>query len=94
MKTRIKVTYVAMQADDGRIPIMTASTFKDLEKGINDYYGVDKEYAKCLGFTPYYTKYPDEYEGYFTYKCSDDSVDHIRVYCIEYYPRTVYEVNE
>lgn len=92
--TRVQVTYIAMQADNGRIPIVSASTFENLEKGLDYYYGVDAGYAIKKGFTIYNTKYPDAYEGYFIYECSDGSIDEVRVYCIDYYPHTVYEINE
>ena len=64
MGTRVKVTYIA--TSDG-VPIVSASTFDNLRKGLDDYYAIDRTPAKCLGFVPYETKYPDEYEGHYTY---------------------------
>jgi hypothetical protein len=96
MGSHVKVTYVALN-EDGK-PIMTASEFDDLRKGLDDHYGVGRLDAQCLGFTPYYTKYPDEYEGHYSYSYSwivkDEKVteiDVIKVYCIDYWPHTIYE---
>jgi hypothetical protein len=96
--TRVKVTYVAMDLN-GYKPIMTASTFEDLRVGLDDYYGVHKGEAECWGWNPYEGKFPDEYEGYFTYAWKNvtrDEVtvvkDKVKVYCIEYHPFTTYEV--
>ena len=92
--SRIKVTYVAMDVD-GYKPIMTAETFEDLKKGLDDYYAIDRTDAKCLGFTAYNTKYPDSYEGYYEYEWTqiirDEKTtekDTIRVYCVDFYPET------
>jgi hypothetical protein len=90
----IKVTYVAMEAD-GHKPIVTAETFDDLKKGLDEYYAVDRTDAICLGFTPYVTKYPDDYQGHYGYKWTmiirDEKIiqiDTIRVYCVEFFPTT------
>ena len=101
MGTRVKVTYIAMDCD-GNKPIVSASTFEDLKAGLDDYYGCDGRGGECLGFTPYQTKYPDEYEGFFEYKVTmflsgkdrEPKVytDTVKVYCIEFYPHTTYEV--
>lgn len=95
MGTRVKVTYVAMDCDGNR-PIMSADSFENLKSGLDDYYGCDGRGGECLGFTPYQTKYPNDYEGYFEYKVTMDNTktysDQIKVYCIEYYPNTIYEV--
>ena len=96
MATRVKVTYIAIS--DG-VPIVSAGTFDDLRKGLDEYYAVGKTDAQCLGFVPYKTKYPDEYEGHYSYSYSTmirdvkhTDIDVIKVYCINYYPHTVYEV--
>lgn len=90
----IKVTYVAMDVD-GYKPIMTAETFDDLRKGLDDYYAVDRTDAKCLGFFPYETKYPDSYEGQFQYTWTHivrdekfPQLDIIKVYCVDFFPLT------
>ena len=92
--SRIKVIYVAMDVD-GYKPIMTAETFEDLKKGLDEYYAVDRTDAQCLGFTPYDTKYPDSYEGHYTYTFTmilhdqkETITDTIRVYCVDFYPET------
>lgn len=97
MATRVKVTYIALDKD-GNKPIMSAATFEDLRKGLDEYYAVGKTDAECLGFTPYQTKYPDDYEGYYEYKwfmlIRDELVeyiDKIKVYCVEFHPYTVYK---
>ena len=101
MSTHIKVTYVALN-EDGNKPIMTANTFENLLNGLNEYYGVGKdESAECLGFRPYNTKYPDDYEGYYEYKyivkqhdnTIDEYIDKIKVYCVDYHPHTVLTLN-
>lgn len=96
MATRVKVTYVALNEGE---PIVSASTFDDLRKGLDDYYAVDRTDAQCLGFVPYETKYPDEYEGHYTYTYTSivrdqktTELDVIKVYCIDYFPHTKYEV--
>ena len=94
MATRVKVTYVAVS--DGA-PIVSAGTFDDLRKALDKYYAVGKTDAQCLGFVPYNTKYPDEYEGHYTYSYpshdeKSTDLDVVKVYCINYYPHTVYEV--
>lgn len=102
MGTRVKVTYIGMD-NDGNRPIMSASTFEDLKAGLDDYYGCDGRGGEYLGWTPYETKYPTEYEGFFEYRVSmvhssrdtEPTVytDIVKVYCIDYYPHTVYETN-
>lgn len=100
--TRVKVTWVAMNDDK---PITTADSFDNLRKALDAYYAVDRGEAECLGFYPYHSKYPDDYEGYYEYKYHmilrdkvEVNLDKIKVYCIEYYPHTFYniecEVNE
>jgi hypothetical protein len=95
--SRIKVTYVAIDKNSNE-PILTAETFEDLKKGLDEYYAVERGAAKCLGWTPYVTKYPDELEGYYQYtykslhsdhdeELSDDT-DIINVYCVNFYPET------
>lgn len=94
-QSRIKVTYLAVDSD-GNKPLITASTFEDLRLALDDYYGVGvSESVKCLGFTPYQTKYPEEYEGYYEYEFPWEGEilkDKVKVYCLEYYPYTKYEV--
>jgi hypothetical protein len=96
--SRVKVTYIAIDSD-GYKPIMTASTFEDLRAGLDDHYAVGKGEAECLGWNPYNTKYPDDYEGYYEYEWKNitrDEVivvkDKVKVFCVEYYPHTTYEV--
>ena len=94
--TRVKVTYVAM--NDYK-PITTADSFDNLRKAIDDYYAVDRGEAECLGFHPYHSKYPDDYEGHYKYTWKNVirneviiETDEIKVYCIDYHPYTTYEV--
>ena len=96
MATRVKVTYIAINEYK---PILSASSFEELREGLDDYYGVDKGQAKCLGFKPYDTKYPDDYEGYYSYSYTIKqydkeitNIDVVKIYCVEYYPYTIYEV--
>lgn len=96
MGSYVKVIYVALN-EYGK-PIMSANTSDDLRKGLDDYYAVDRTTAKCLGFTPYYSKYPDEYEGHYSYSYTTvikgeeiTEIDVIKVYCIDYWPHTIYE---
>jgi len=95
--SRVKVTYVAMDSD-GNKPIMTAPTLDELKGGLDGYYAVSRGEAKCWGFYPYETKYPDEYEGHFIYAWKNVirgeviiEKDKVKVYCTEYYPYTTYE---
>ena len=92
---RVKLTYVGVH--EGK-PIVSAGSFEDLRKGLDEYYGVDRTDAQCLGFIPYYSKYPDEYEGHYSYSYTmilrdvkHTEIDVVKVYCIDYYPTTHYE---
>jgi hypothetical protein len=98
--SQIRVTYVAID-EDGNKPILSAESFEDLKRGLDEYYGIGKTDAKCLGFNTYITKYPDEYEGYYEYRYTNrvrnfstdefetvEGTDTIRVYCIDFYPHT------
>jgi len=96
MGTRVRVTYVAM---DEYKPILSASSFDAIKEGLDEYYGVDKGQAECLGFTPYHTKYPDDYEGYYSYSYTIKqydkeitNIDVVKIYCVDYYPYTIYKV--
>jgi hypothetical protein len=98
MGTRIKVTYVAVGAD-GCKPIASAETLESLKLGLDEYYGVVIGMAKCLNWNPFDSKYPDNYEGHYEYEwfnvvCDDVKVeiDIVKVYCIDFYPETKYEV--
>lgn len=93
IKTMVRVTYVAIHPDLNK-PLVTSSTMKELRMALDEQYSVKKGFAECTGFTPYFTKYPDEYEGHYTYKLADGSMDQVKVYCTEYYPHTVYEVKD
>jgi hypothetical protein len=99
----VKVTYVAMDVN-GYKPIMTASTLDELKGGLDDYYAVGKGEAECWGFYPSESKYPDDYVGHFTYAWKNPTraplshyevtvvKDKVKVFCVEYYPYTTYEV--
>ena len=39
MATRVKVTYIAINEYK---PILSASSFKEIKEGLDEYYGVDK----------------------------------------------------
>jgi hypothetical protein len=92
------VTYVAVGAD-GCKPIASAETLENLKLGLDEYYAVDKGMAKCLSWNPFDSKYPDEYQGHYEYEwlnvVRDDvkvEIDTVKVYCIDFYPETKYEV--
>ena len=92
--TYVKTTYVALN-EDGK-PIASAENLKDIQEGLDIYFGVDKALAECLGFFPYITKYPDDYEGYIEYKYQHnekEEVEKIKIYCVDFFPRTIYEKN-
>ena len=101
MVPRIKVTYIAMDCD-GLRQIMTADSMENLRAGLDDYYGVHDTNAECLGFEPYYSKYPSEFEGTIKYKYSmvhsgrdleaTEYIDELRIYCIDFWPHTSYEI--
>lgn len=100
MTTYVRVTYVAM-VPDGCKPIVTAHTFEDLKAGVNEYYGIapNNPDAEFIGFEPYITKYPDEYEGDLVYSvdktfAEEPCIERVKVYCTEFHPHTIYEVNE
>ena len=88
---QIKVTYLACDYED-KFPIISADSFDNLKLALDDYCGADeKNSGKCLGFTPYNTKYPDDYEGYYLYEITSPiqggnvSVceEKYHVYCVE-----------
>lgn len=96
--TYIKVTYLALNEHNN--PVISAESFDNLKLALDEYCGADKRNTgKYIGFYPYNTKYPDEYEGYFEYECCKNGndwngetyIDKFKVYCIEFYPQTKYE---
>lgn len=100
--TYIKVTYLACDYED-KFPIISADSFDNLKLALDDYCGAgERNSGKCLGFTPYHTKYPDDYEGYYEYECCKNGndwnggtyIEKFRVYCVEFYPETKYDVAE
>ena len=99
MATRsyIRVTYVAM-SPYGK-PIATAHNEKDLKAGLDEYYGIGQDpKSEYLDWTPYDTKYPDELEGTHRYEVDDQNggreIEEVKVYGIDFYPNTRYEVEE
>jgi hypothetical protein len=97
IRTYIRVTYVAI-SPYGK-PIVTAHTEKDLKAGLDEYYGIGTDpKAKCLDWTPYDSKYPDEFEGMYRYEVDDFNggleIEEVKVYGVEFYPETRYEVEE
>jgi hypothetical protein len=89
-RSYIRVTYVALSHYDK--PIVTAHTFDDLKSGIDEYFGDGKDHLEWI---PYDSKYPDDYEGHFKYE--DDNggdVETVKVYCVDFYPETKYEVED
>jgi len=89
-RSYIRVTYVALSHYDK--PIVTAHTFDDLKLGIDEYFGDGKDHLEWI---PYDSKYPDDYEGHFKYE--DDNggdVETVKVYCVDFYPETKYEVED
>jgi len=93
--TYIKVTYLACDYEEG-FPIITADSFDNLKLALDDYCGADeRNLGKCIGFTSYNTKYPNDYQGYYEYECcingSEIYIDKFKVYCIEFYPQTKIE---
>jgi len=97
MRTYIRVTYVAM-SPYGK-PIVTAHTEKDLKAGLDEYYGIGTDSkAKYLDWSTYDTKYPDDLEGSYRYEVDDlnggTEIEEVKVYCVEFYPYTKYEVKD
>ena len=98
MGTRVKVTWIAINQFNK--PVLSASEFEDLQKGLDDYVGADERgLAISKGFHPWVTKYPDDYEGYFEYELmegnyikEEDNIEKFYIYCIEFFPHTIYEV--
>jgi hypothetical protein len=96
-RTYVRVTYVAM-SPYGK-PIVTAHTEKDLKAGLDEYYGIGKDSkAKYLDWTPYDSKYPDDFEGTYRYEVDDFNggleLEEVKVYCVDFYPYTKYEVED
>ena len=92
-RSYIRVTWVAQAYDK---PIVTAHTWDDLVAGVDEYYGAGEDpKVKKIGWSPYDSKYPDEYEGYFEYEVDDfnggTEIEKVKVYCVEFYPHTKYE---
>jgi len=86
-RSYIRVTYVAL-SHWGK-PIATAHTFDDLKLGIDEYFG-----AGHLEWIPYDSKYPDDYEGHFKYEDDNGDIETVKVYCVDFYPETKYEVED
>ena len=86
-RSYIRVTYVAL-SHYGK-PIATAHTFDDLKLGIDEYFG-----AGHLEWIPYDSKYPDDYEGHFKYEDDNGDIETVKVYCVDFYPETKYEVED
>jgi hypothetical protein len=97
--TRIKITYIALDYESNK-PIISADSFQNLKLALDDYCGADeRNTGRYIGFKPYITKYPDDYEGDFEYECcknghdwSEIYVDKFKVYCVEFYPETKIEL--
>ena len=93
MGTRVKVTYLAL--DEEKMPIVSADTFDNLKRGVDDYFGIGQDpKARYLGYTPYSSKYPDPYEGYWEYEVTyrdQPEREKVHILCIDFYPHTVYE---
>jgi hypothetical protein len=92
-RSYIRVTWVAQAYDK---PIVTAHTWDDLVAGVDEYYGAGEDpKVKKIGWNPYDSKYPDDYEGYFEYEVDDfnggTEIEKVKVYCVEFYPHTKYE---
>ena len=92
-RTYIRVTYVAQTYNK---PVVTAHSFKEMEAGLDEYFALGKDpKVRKIGFTPYDSKYPNEYEGYFEYEVDDFDggleIEQVSVYCVDFYPTTRYE---
>ncbi len=93
--TQIKVTYLACDYEE-RFPILSADSFDNLRLALDEYCGAD--HGRYIGFTPYDTKYPSQYEGVIEYECCENGkdwdggtyIDKFRVYCVDFYPETKY----
>ena len=73
--TSIKVTYLALDYED-KFPITSADSFDNLKLALDNYCGADERNSgKCLGFTPYETKYGSDYEGFYEYECCRNGND-------------------
>jgi hypothetical protein len=79
------------EEDEPKYPILSAHTRETLEAMLDDYCGVGEQYnnsGKRISYTAHNPKYPDDYQGYYTYevKHSDDEaiLEHYDVFCVEY----------
>ena len=95
---QIKVTYLACDYEE-LFPILSADSFDNLRLALDEYCGADhRNSGRYIGFTPYDTKYPSEYEGVIEYECCESGItdwsktyiDKFRVYCVDFYPETKY----
>jgi hypothetical protein len=97
MRTYIRVIFVAM-SPYGK-PIATAHNEKDLKAGLDEYYGIGTDSkAKYIEWVDNNSKYPDELEGHHIYEVDDHNggteIEEVKVYCVEFYPYTKYEVKD
>jgi len=97
VRSYIRVMYIAI-SQYGK-PIVTAHTLSDLKAGLDEYYGIGKDpKTTYLDWTPYNSKYPDDFEGSYRYEVDDFNggleLETVNVYCIEFYPTTKYEVDD
>jgi hypothetical protein len=94
-----KITYVALDYED-RFPITSADSWENLKLALDNYCGADERNSgRCIGFTPYETKYGSDYEGFYEYECCRNGNDwddgtyksKFKVWCVEFYPETKIE---
>jgi len=93
-RTYIRVTYVAL-SQWGK-PIVTAHTEEDLKAGIDEYYGIGTDSkAKYIEWVPFNIFTFTELEGHYVYEVDDFNgglePEHVKVYCVDFYPHTKYE---
>jgi hypothetical protein len=85
--------YVVINQEEGepKYPILSAHTRETLESMIDDYCGANEKYnnsGKRISYTEHNSKYPSDYQGYYTYEVDAGEgkmvTEYYDVYCVEF----------
>jgi hypothetical protein len=79
--------YVAHDRESGS-PVLAVADFKDIQRALDHYCGVDIGDAKLIKFHPYVSQYASTYVGHYEYLCSHRDTPHtsiFHIYCVGFY---------
>ncbi len=84
--------YVAHDRESGR-PVLAVANFKDMQKALDEYCGVDRGDAKLIKYHPGVSKYPSDYVGHYEYSCkryddwNETYTTIFHVYLVDYFTK-------